>query len=106
MKYLWMVYVDEKNLNALSKRESAELDVSRAFRTTMSFRKSGQRIAAQALESVESATTLRIQNGKVALTDGPFGLGGEARMDCGNSTKSIPDQARQFRAALSQRDRR
>ena len=26
MKYLCMLYVDEKNLNALSKRESAELD--------------------------------------------------------------------------------
>ena len=26
MKYLCMVYVDEKNLNALSKSESAELD--------------------------------------------------------------------------------
>ena len=63
----------------------------------MSFRKSGHLIAAQALEAVESATTtLRIQNGKVELTDGPFGLGGEARMGRGNSTKSIPDQARQF----------
>ena len=62
----------------------------------MSFRKSGHLIAAQALESVESATTLRIQNGKVALTDGPFRLGGEARMGRGNSTKIIPDQARQF----------
>ena len=35
-------------------------------------RKRGQFLAAQALESVTSATTVRIRNGKVSVTDGPF----------------------------------
>jgi hypothetical protein len=71
MKYLCMVYVNEKNLNALSKSESAELE-AKSMACDDVLRKSGRLIAAQALQSVESATILRIQNGKVALTDGPF----------------------------------
>jgi hypothetical protein len=35
-------------------------------------RNRGHFIAAQALESVDAATTVRIRNGKVSVTDGPF----------------------------------
>lgn len=35
-------------------------------------RKKGHLIAAQALQSVETATTVRVRNGKVSTTDGPF----------------------------------
>ena len=35
-------------------------------------RQSGYRIAAEALESVQTATTVRVRNGKVSVTDGPF----------------------------------
>jgi hypothetical protein len=35
-------------------------------------RKSGHFLAAQALQSVHAATTVRLQSGKVSLTDGPF----------------------------------
>mgnify|MGYP003345486665 CR=1 FL=1 len=35
-------------------------------------RKSGHCIASEALESVESATTVRVRNGKVSVIDGPF----------------------------------
>lgn len=35
-------------------------------------RKGGHFVAAQALESVSSATTVRLRSGKVSITDGPF----------------------------------
>ena len=51
MKYLCMVLVDEKKLNAMSEKEAQELDdESLAFDDTL--RKKGHLIAAQALESV------------------------------------------------------
>jgi len=37
-----------------------------------SLRKSGRYIAAEALQRVDTATTVRVRNGKVPLTDGPF----------------------------------
>lgn len=71
MKYLCMVFYDEKNLNALSATELQVLDdESLAYDETL--RKRGHLIAAQALESVQAATTVRVRNGKVSVTDGPF----------------------------------
>src|SRR5207237_7631886 len=35
-------------------------------------RNSGLLIAAEALQPVETATTVRVRNGKVSITDGPF----------------------------------
>src|SRR5262249_14792252 len=71
MKYLCMVFFDEKKLDALSKSESQSLDdESLAYDETL--RKSGHFVTAQALEPVHAATTVRIRSGKVSLTDGPF----------------------------------
>ena len=36
------------------------------------FRTSGLLLAAEALQPVETATTVRVRNGKVLITDGPF----------------------------------
>jgi hypothetical protein len=71
MKYLCMVIVDEKKLDAMSETEmQALIDESLAHDETL--RKGGHFLAAQALESVHSATTVRLRNGKVSVTDGPF----------------------------------
>lgn len=71
MKYLCMVFYDEKNLNVLSATDLQALDdESLAYDETL--RKRGHLIAAQALESVQAATTVRLRNGKVSVTDGPF----------------------------------
>ena len=71
MKYLCMVIVDEKKLNAMSESELQTLDdESLAFDDTL--RKRGHLLAAQALESVQAATTVRVRSGKVSITDGPF----------------------------------
>jgi hypothetical protein len=64
MKYLCLVYLDEKRLDELPDEDCVAYDVS--------IRKSGHCLASEALESVQSATTVRMRNGKVAVTDGPF----------------------------------
>jgi len=71
MKYLCMVFYDEKKLNALSSTESQALD-DESLANDESLRKSGHFLSAQALESVQAATTVRVRNGKVFVTDGPF----------------------------------
>ena len=71
MKYLCMVIIDEKKLDALSETDLQSLvDESLAYDDTL--RKGGHFLAAQALESVNAATTVRVRNGKVSVTDGPF----------------------------------
>ena len=71
MKYLCMVLVDEKKLDALSESEAQALDdESLAYDDTL--RKGGHLLAAQALESVSTATVVRVRSGKVSVTDGPF----------------------------------
>ena len=71
MKYLCMVFLDEKKLHALSSSEAQALD-DESLDYDEKLRQGGHFIAAQALESVQAATTVRVRNGKVSLTDGPF----------------------------------
>lgn len=71
MKYLCMVFYDEKKLDALSESESQALD-DESLAYDRSLRERGHFVAAQALESVHAATTVRLRGGKVSVTDGPF----------------------------------
>jgi hypothetical protein len=71
MKYLCMVFFDEKKLEALSDHESQALD-DKCLAYDDSLRASGHFLAAQALQSVQAATTVRVRNGRVSVTDGPF----------------------------------
>jgi hypothetical protein len=64
MKYLCLVYLDEKRLDELPDEECVAYDTS--------IRKSGHCIGSEALQSVQTATTVRVRNGKVSITDGPF----------------------------------
>ena len=64
MKYLCLVYLDENRLDELPDEDCVEFDTA--------IRKSGHCIASEALQSVQTATTVRVRSGKVAVTDGPF----------------------------------
>ena len=71
MKYLCLVYVEEKELDALPKGElDACIDESLDYDEVL--RKSGHYIASDALQPVQTATTIRLRNGKPFTTDGPF----------------------------------
>lgn len=64
MKYLCLVYLEEQKLHAVPDRECAACGEG--------FRKSGVLLAAEALQPVDTATTVRVRNGKLSVTDGPF----------------------------------
>src|SRR6202171_3099292 len=64
MKYLCLVYLDEKKLDAVPDNECKACGEA--------LRKSGHHIAAEALQSVKTAPTVRMRSGKVSMTDGPF----------------------------------
>jgi hypothetical protein len=64
MKYLCLVYSEEKKLENFPDDECVAYDEG--------LRKNGHCIALEALQPVQTATTVRVRNGKVAITDGPF----------------------------------
>jgi hypothetical protein len=71
MKYLCLVFLNEPNYLALSGEESQALDDA-AIEYTESLRNSGQFSLGSALDSRQPATTVRMRNGEVVVTDGPY----------------------------------
>ena len=71
MRYLCLVYQNEETVDALpgSEHDAIEND-SHSF--DEEFRTSGYHIASDVLQPVRTATTVRVRNGKMSLTDGPF----------------------------------
>lgn len=64
MKYLCLVYLDEARLGELPDEDCVAYDTS--------IRESGHCIASEALESVQTATTVRVRHNQLSITDGPF----------------------------------
>ena len=64
MKYLCLVYGEEQAL--------ANMPDSHCLAYDEEIRRSGHCIASEALQPVATATTVRVRNGKVSVTDGPF----------------------------------
>ena len=64
MKYLCLVYLDEKRRDEVPDEDCVEYDT--ALRTK------GYCLASEALQSVQTATSVRVRNGKLSVTDGPF----------------------------------
>ncbi len=71
MRYLCLIYDEEKKVGAMSKSESdAFMGEYGVF--TEGIRKTGHYLGGEALQPVQTATTVRVRNGKVSTTDGPF----------------------------------
>ena len=64
MKYLCLVYMEEHTLAQVADTEC------KAYGDGL--KRSGRWLAAEALQPVHTATTVRVRNGKVTMTDGPF----------------------------------
>ena len=71
MKYLCLGYMDEKKWDAVSESERKAL-MEECFAYDDILRKDGHFIGGEALQTARNATTLRYQNGKVTITDGPY----------------------------------
>src|SRR5713101_1388430 len=64
MKYVCLVYLAGEKLHAVPDRECQACGDG--------FRKSGLLVAAEALQPIETAATVRVRNGALSVTDGPF----------------------------------
>ncbi|NAW64856.1 YciI family protein [Photobacterium halotolerans] len=71
MKYVALVYYDESVMKALTQDEWDALN-RECIDCGESLRSRDYMIGGEALLSVQTATTLRVRNGKVDITDGPF----------------------------------
>ena len=71
MKYLCLVYLEEKVLNAFPSHERRAIS-DEAMSYCGKLQKAGQLLAASPLHPVETATTIRVREGKTSTTDGPF----------------------------------
>jgi hypothetical protein len=71
MKYLCLIYAAEKATQSLTKGEfEAMYKNYQAF--TEGIRQSGHYVGGNPLQPIDTATTIRVRNGKMSTTDGPF----------------------------------
>jgi hypothetical protein len=71
MKYLCLIYDEEKKLEAMGKAEFDAL-MGEYFAFTKAIQQSGHYLGGNDLQRVRHATTVRIRNGQPSTTDGPF----------------------------------
>jgi hypothetical protein len=71
MKYLCLIYENEKAWADLPQAESDAM-MGEYFAFTDGFTKSGHVLGGNALQPTHTATTVRVRNGKISTTDGPF----------------------------------
>jgi hypothetical protein len=64
MKYLCLVYGEEAKIAQMDDHDCLAYDAS--------IRGSGHCVASEALEPVATATTLRVRDGRLSISDGPF----------------------------------
>jgi hypothetical protein len=64
MKYLCLVYGEERALEGCADSDCLAFD--------RSARSSGHCVASEALQPAATATTVRVRDGKVSITDGPY----------------------------------
>jgi hypothetical protein len=93
MKYVCLVYHDEKKLEALSEGELDAL-VGECGAWVGDLQKGGHHVCSAGLQSVRTATTVRRRHGALATTDGPFAetkefLGGFTILNARDLNKAI-----------------
>jgi hypothetical protein len=64
MKYLCLVYLSRESWNACPD--------DKCFDFAKGLHESGRLLAAEPLHPVDTATTVRVRNGQMVMTDGPF----------------------------------
>jgi hypothetical protein len=71
MRYLCLIYDEEKKLGTMAKAEADQF-MGEYFAFTEGIKQSGHYLGGEALQPVQTATTVRVRNGKTSTTDGPF----------------------------------
>jgi hypothetical protein len=71
MKYLCLIYDQESTMATMSQAD-VQAFMGEYFAFTEGIKKSGHYLGGEALKPVNTATTVRMRNGKMSTTDGPF----------------------------------
>jgi len=71
MKFVCFGYMDDKKWEAMSETEQKAF-IEECFAYDDVLRKGGHIAGGEALEPARNAATLRLKNGKVTITDGPY----------------------------------
>ena len=71
MKYLCLIYAAESSWQNLTPAESEKI-IGEYMAFTEAAKKAGQYLGANRLHPVATATTVRVRDGKLSTTDGPF----------------------------------
>jgi len=71
VRYLCLIYDDESKMGTMPK-EHMEAMMSEYFAFTEGIKQSGHYVGGEALQPTQTATAVRVRNGKISTTDGPF----------------------------------
>lgn len=71
MRYLCLIYEDEKPWESMPQEEAGAI-LGEYFAFTEGIRQSGHYLGGEALQPTATATTVRVRNGRISTTDGPF----------------------------------
>ena len=93
MQYLCLIYEVESEMLARSEDEQSRI-MADYWAFTSDIKEKGQFVAGEALMPTETATTVRIRDGKRVATDGPFAetkeqLGGFYLLECKDLDETI-----------------
>ncbi|HTY40403.1 MAG TPA: YciI family protein [Thermoanaerobaculia bacterium] len=98
MRYLLLIYDAESQWAGLNESQKGQM-FQEYMTFTESIKKSGHWLAGQQLQPIASATTVRIRNGRMTTTDGPFAetreqLGGFYMIEASNLDEATAIAAR------------
>ena len=93
MRYLLLIYGDQSQIGKRSPADE-EAEMAHWYKYTMEMEKAGISKGGEALKPTNTATTVRVRNGKTVHTDGPFAetkeqLGGYYILDTPNLDEAI-----------------
>ena len=102
MKYLMLIYSDEKRMDAVRQREPRQgpNQVLAAYAAyTEAMKKAGVYVGGERLQPISAATTVRVDDGKTNVLDGPYAetkeqLGGYYLIDAADLDAALSWAAR------------
>lgn len=71
MQYLGLIY-DDESAEARMTKEEGQANMGEYFAFTENIRKSGHYVGGNPLQPTTTASTVRVRQGKISTTDGPF----------------------------------
>ena len=98
MKYLCLIYDEEAKFGSMPRPEMDAL-MDEYFAFTRDIRESGHYLGGNDLQPTRNATTVRVRNGRLSTTDGPFAetkeqLGGYYLIEAKDLNEAIQIAAR------------